>query len=150
MSVAIMSGVREGVLIISALLRQELIKRKKKKRCWVKKWITRRNDLGASNTLCLELQLEDEKTFKNMFRVTKTQFIYLLQKIGPSIQKSDTNMRQAIAARTKLEITLKYLATGDSFQTLSELFRVPRCTISYFLVEVLQAIYTALEDFIKV
>lgn len=150
MPVATMSAVREGVLIISALLRQELIKRKKKKRCWVKKWITRRNDLGASNTLCLELQLEDEETFKNKFRVAKTQFIYLLQKIGPSIQKSDTNMRQAIAARTKLEITLKYLATGDSFQTLSEIFRVPRCTISYFLVEVLQAIYTALEDFIKV
>lgn len=145
-----MSAVREGVLIVAVLLRQEILKKYRKKRCWVKKWIARREDLGASNNLCLELRTENEDDFKNMFRVNRTQFIYLLHKIGSSIQRQNTTMRNAIPARTKLEIVLKYLATGDSLGTLSQLFRVPKCTISTFFVEVLEAIYSALEDFIKV
>lgn len=145
-----MSAVSEGVIIVAALLRQEILRNRRKKRCWIKKWIARRGVLGASNNLCVELQIENEDDFKNMFRVNRTQFYYLLDKIGPSIQRQNTTMRNAIPARTKLEIVLKYLATGDSFGTLSQLFRVPRCTISTFLVEVLEAIYSVLEDFIKV
>ncbi|CAG5037869.1 unnamed protein product [Parnassius apollo] len=147
-----MSAVSEGVLIVVALLRQEILRNRRKKRCWIKKWIARRGVLGASNNLCVELQIENEDDFKNMFRVNRTQVNYLLDKIGSSIQRllPFTTMRNAIPARTKLEIALKYLATGDSFGTLSQLFRVPRCTISTFLVEVLEAIYSVLEDFIKV
>lgn len=145
-----MSAVSEGVLIVAALLRQEILRKRRKKRCWIKKWIERRDVLGASNNLCVELQTENEDDFKDMFRVNRTQFYYLLDKVGSSIQRQNTAMRNAIPARTKLEIALKYLATGDSLGTLSQLFRVPKCTISTFLVEVLEAIYSALEDFIKV
>lgn len=59
-------------------------------------------------------------------------------------------MRQPILCRTKLEITLKYLASGNSFQTLFQFFRVPTSTISVFLVDVFQAISVALEGYIKV
>lgn len=85
-----------------------------------------------------------------MFRMSKDQFEYLLERISSRIQKQHTVMRQPISSRTKLEITLKYLATGDSFQTLSQFFRVPTSTISVFLVDVLQAIYVALQGYIKV
>lgn len=54
-------------------------------------------------------------------------------------------MLSTIPVPTKLEFTLKYLAIGDSLGTLSQLFRVPKCTI-----EVLEAICSTLEDLTKV
>lgn len=127
-SFANMSAVSEGVLIVAALLRQEIFRKRRKRSCWVKKWIARREVLGASNNLCVELQTENEDDFKEMLRVNRAQFYYLLDKIGSSIQKQNT-MRNAIPARTKLEIALKYLATGDSLGTLSQLFRVPNINV---------------------
>jgi hypothetical protein len=44
--------VRAGVIVISHLLRQELEKKKyKKKRLWIRSWISWREKYGASNTL---------------------------------------------------------------------------------------------------
>lgn len=82
--------------------------------------------------------------------MTKDQFEYLLKRISSRIQKQHTVMRQPISSRVKLEITLKYLATGDSFQTLSQFFRVSTSTISTFLVDVLQAIRRFRIIYIKV
>ncbi|GFU52760.1 putative nuclease HARBI1 [Trichonephila clavipes] len=48
------------------------------------------------------------------------------------LSKQDTTMRMAIPVTTKLEITLRYLATGDSFKSLEYLFRVPETTISRY------------------
>lgn len=59
-------------------------------------------------------------------------------------------MREALSSRIKLEIVLRYMATGDSFKSLEYIYRVPKCTISSFLVEVLEAVYEVLEEFIKV
>jgi len=57
----------------------------------------------------------------------------------------------ALPAKLKLEITLRFLATGDSFKSLQYLFRVPACTISNFLPEVLDAITAeALKSYLKV
>jgi len=54
-------------------------------------------------------------------------------------------MRMAIPTATKLEITLRYLATGDSFKSLEYLFQVPEP-----VPEVLTAISHVLKPFIKV
>nr|CAH7739784.1 unnamed protein product [Callosobruchus chinensis] len=43
-------------------------------------------------------------------------------------------MRTAVPVTTKLEITLRYLATGNSFKSLEYLLRVPETTISRFLL----------------
>ncbi|XP_054259949.1 uncharacterized protein LOC128984640 [Macrosteles quadrilineatus] len=58
-------------------------------------------------------------------------------------------MRNAIPARAKLEVALRYLAASDSYQSISLLFRIPACTISRFMPEVLEAITTALSDYMK-
>jgi hypothetical protein len=47
------------------------------------------------------------------------QFDILLRVIADRIQRSDTIMRDAIPAREKLQITLYFLATGNSFQSFS-------------------------------
>ncbi|KAL4104342.1 hypothetical protein QTP88_019643 [Uroleucon formosanum] len=146
------STVRVGLLLICDLLRKELLKFKskktKKRRLWTRKWILRRNTLGASTNLLKELSV-DPKSFYNHLRMNEDMFLYLLEKGSPYIQKENTNMREALPARMKLEIVLRFLATGDSFASLSALYRVPKCTISCFLLDVLEAIYKALENFIK-
>lgn len=144
--------VRAGVVVISMLLRQELEKKKteKKKRIWVRDWIARREKYGASSTLIKELKEEDTAAYRNLLRMDVDQFDSLLQMVYELIKKEDTQMRMAIPPKTKLEVTLRYLATGDSFKSLEYLFRVPECTISLFIPEVLTAIVQVLEPFIKV
>jgi len=148
--------VRDSVVVMCDCLIKEyqhiLGKRNKrnKRRWWVKSWIMRRNTLGASNTLLVEWTSEDRDMYKNYLRMSREQFFELLSKVKPYIEKQDTNMRQCISARVKLQITLRYLAAGDNFGSLEALYRVQRTTNSKFLPEVLNAIYLSLEDFIKV
>ena len=70
--------------------------------------------------------------------------------VESSISKTDTVMKAAICARLKLEVTLRFLASGDSFSSLALLFRIPPCTISRFLPETLQAVINVLDSFVKV
>jgi hypothetical protein len=144
--------VRAGVVVVALLLRKELEKREKRKsrKVWVKNWVGRREKYGASSTLLKELKDEDPVAYRNILRLDGARFDALLQMIDGMIKKQGTKMRMAIPTATKLEITLRYLATGYSFKTLEYLFRVPEPTISLFVPEVLTAISHVLKPFIKV
>lgn len=74
------------------------------------------------------------------------RFQHLLSLVCPIIAKKDTNMRKAIPAAERLAITLRFLATGDSQQTLSFSFRVGKSTISKIVTETCDAIYMVLKD----
>ncbi|KAI4455677.1 hypothetical protein MML48_9g00012276 [Holotrichia oblita] len=128
----------------------DMNKSRKKRRFWVKQWILRRNRLGASETLLKELALEDKEGYRNHLRMSEERFDELLSKVQNCIKKQDNVMRQAIPPKFKLQVTLRYLATGDSFLTLASTYRVPKNNISNFVGEVCTAIYDALQDFIKV
>lgn len=132
---------------LSEILAEEIYKNK---RCWVRTWLMRREIYGASSTLLRELAAEDVPEYRNWLRMSKEKFEILLNQIAPQITKTDTVMRSAIPARIKLEITLSYLATGNSYRTLQRLFRVSRPAISKFVPEVCDAIYEGLKEYIKV
>lgn len=83
-------------------------------------------------------------------RMSVEQFQRILQDISDKIQRSDTSMREAITARDKLQVTLSFFVTRNSFRTLQHIFRVPKPSISAFLPEVLDIIYDYLKDYIKV
>lgn len=116
-----------------------------KRRWWTRKWILQR-----SYTNLIKEISEYPEDFKNLLRMSEHHFQYLLKLVSPKIQKNDTNMREALPAKLKLEITLRYLATGDSFKSLEYLFRVPKSSISKFIEDVLDAVCDALKEFIKV
>lgn len=82
--------------------------------------------------------------------MTSAKFDELLELVRGDIQRNDTLMRNAIPAKLKLQVTLRFLATGDSYASLSYLFRIPVCTISLFVPEVLVAISKALANYLKV
>lgn len=70
--------------------------------------------------------------------------------ISPSIEKQNTNYRKVIPANERLAITLRYLATGDSYISLAYTFEVSKQTISRIIVpEVCSAIIEVLKEYIS-
>nr|CAI5817611.1 unnamed protein product [Callosobruchus analis] len=56
-------------------------------------------------------------------QIEENMFNSLVEKIQSTIQKKDMVMREALSAKPKLQITLRYLATGDSL-AFCHLFRI--------------------------
>lgn len=97
-----------------------------------------------------EMTCEDSGEFSNFCRMSLTDFEFLLNKIESLIRKQDTPMRIAIPTKIRLVITLRYLATGDSYQSLHFLFKVSHQVISLIIPEVCKAINSGLKDQIRV
>ena len=79
---------------------------------WVRPWIDRRLLHGAFNQLIPEI-LADESSYKNFFRMNKTQFDEILGLVRPLIEKQETQLRSPIPAAERLAVTLRFLATGN-------------------------------------
>jgi hypothetical protein len=62
----------------------------------------------------------------------------------------DALLWDAISPRVMLEVTLYFMATGNSCRTLQYFFRVSKASISNFIPEVFDAIYDSLGEFIRV
>ncbi|XP_066936564.1 putative nuclease HARBI1 [Clytia hemisphaerica] len=77
--------------------------------------------------------------------MTPSRFEHLLSLIQHRITKRTTSMRRPISARERLSITLRYLATGESQQSLSFSYRIGRTTVSNILSEVCKAIFDCLK-----
>lgn len=97
-----------------------------------------------------ELLTESSGEFENFVRMSFVDFEYLLNKVAPVIVKQDTQLRHAIPPKVRLAITLRFLATGDSYRSLHFLFKVSSQLISTIIPEVCAAINEALKDQIKV
>lgn len=97
-----------------------------------------------------ELLAQPSGEFKKFTRMSSYDFEYLLNKISSTISKEDTQLRKAIPARIRLAITLRYLATGDDYESLHFLFKVSPQIISQIIPEVCFALTKALKDEIKV
>lgn len=93
---------------------------------------------------------EPSGQFDNFCRMSSTDFEHLLQMIEPKIKKKDTFWREAIPAKVRLAVTLRFLATGDSFKSLHFLFKISSQVISLIVPEVCKAICEALKDYVKV
>ena len=59
----------------------------------------------------------------------------LEQKITAELQRDGTLMRDPVSPGVKLAVTLRHLATGDSYTTLQYAFRVASLTINKFVPE---------------
>lgn len=89
---------------------------RKRRTCWTRPCILRRQEHGAHNSLIKELSQEDHESYKIFVRMTKEDFTELLVKVSPLIVKKDTVMRKSILPAERLSLTLRYLATGKERQ----------------------------------
>lgn len=125
------------------------IKRKRKQRIWMKEWLKQRSRLSHSNLL-EELQLSSPLDYKNYLRMDPPTFGELLAMITPLIQKEDTILRDAISPKQRLFATLRYLASGLTFEGLKFETAIAAQTLGEIVIETCEAIIMVLKKYIKV
>lgn len=153
-----MVGARNLVLLLllfqQSNLQFELVrelqirKRRKRPRFWVRPWLaaSRRLTHGHYHRLMRELRLEDTASFINFMRMEPQMFDELVARVSTRITRQDTNCRKALEPGLKVAVTLRHLATGDRYPSLSYSFRVSRHTIAKFIPEVCRAIVDEYKD----
>jgi len=72
-------------------------------------------------------------------------FEYLLSIVGPGIQKQYF-IREPISSRTRLQICIRYLASGDIIRSVGYVFRISPNTVSYIVEETCNEIWYKLKD----
>lgn len=137
-----------AIVTICLLLKK---KKKQRKRVWVRPWIARRDMKGIHQNLLKELQYEDLECYKNYLRMDEATFKFVVSKVSGFITKQTTHLRNPISAEDRLMVTLRFLATGESYSSLQYSTRIPQCTISSIVPETCEAIYKSMkEEFLKV
>ncbi|KAJ8728913.1 hypothetical protein PYW07_006609 [Mythimna separata] len=77
-------------------------------------------------------------------------YFKLLQLVTPLITKQDTNMRQAISPHERLCATLRFLASGMSYEELKFPTVISPQRLGVIIPETCKAILTVLKDYMKV
>ena len=106
-----------------------------------REWLKRRRELGYYTNIVQELQLEDTNGFKEMMRMDYKYFKEILNLVEPDIMPQEIiGGNKVISAAERLTLTLRFLATGETFQSMSFQFRISDRTISYIVKDVCDAI----------
>ena len=74
----------------------------------------------------------------------KRHAIVFLRHVEPHISKENTRFHESVPASTRLTVTLRYLAYGESQQSLSWSFRLGRTKVSKIVRETCEAIWKVL------
>lgn len=113
----------------------------KKKRRSPHRMYRRREEEGALSVLVDRHIMDDDTKFKEYFRLTPFLFSELLNVLEPDLQGIPTTwIRKPMTPRHKLCITLRYLATGESFRSLAFQYRVHYSTIGRIVDKCLASI----------
>ncbi len=98
----------------------------RKRRYWVTP-IFRSREVYGGNDLVQDLV---GGQFQNFCRLSLEDFGNVLALTESEIREKDTNYRAVISPRERLAITLHFLATGDSFTSLTYTFKVFKQSVS--------------------
>ena len=79
-----------------------------------------------------DLYATDIPVFTNYMRMTPEFFEMIKTILEPRLARQATNYRAPISVREKLALTIRYLATWESYTSLSCQFRVEKSTIPSF------------------
>ena len=137
-------------LVLQHMQKKEVQRKASKKRLWMSRWISRRQETRVYNTLIKELEDESDKEFQSFARVPPDLYHEIVRRVGPRIQKQHTFFRKALSPGLKVAITLTFLGTGISYHSLAHEFRCPHNTISLVISETCEAIIAEyMEESIK-
>lgn len=128
-----------------------LIFRKKKRGRlqWSREWLLKRNHFSHVN-LVNELR-SIPQDFLNYLRMSEETYMELLKLLTPHILKKDTVMRKAISPHERLSATLRFLATGRTYEDLKFSTIISSSALSKIIPETCAAIIKALSgDYMRV
>ena len=120
---------RKLLLLLLIRRRQFRTKVKYRKRFWVHPINRKRKQQGEYPNLLQEMQLRDHESFFKYFRMSPAVFKSLLHLVAPFIIKSDLT-HESIQPAERLAVTLRYLATGDSHQTIAFNYHLGHSTVN--------------------
>ncbi|CAK1595741.1 unnamed protein product [Parnassius mnemosyne] len=120
--------------------------KKKKKKCWVKEYLTLSKKLSNMNIV----HILEPGDFRNFLRLDSNQFDYLLNLVSKHIEKEVTIFRESVSAKERLMVTLRFLTTGNSYQDLKYCSLISEPLISKLIPEICWAIYKCLKNYIQV
>ncbi|XP_065054207.1 uncharacterized protein LOC135683011 [Rhopilema esculentum] len=78
-------------------------------------------------------------------RMNTETFEELLSKVRHDIEEQTTHLRTPISTEEKLAVTLRFLGTGEIFESLQYQFRIHQTSITKFVPLVCDAIYNNLK-----
>ena len=117
---------------------------KELRKYWVRPLFRQREELGSFNILFKQMRQNDREQFFRYSRMSPESLDYLSHLVAPYIKKSKTKFRDPISPVVRLAITLRYLASGESQQSLSWSYRVGRITVSKIIRETCDVIWKVL------
>ena len=79
-------------------------------------------------------------------RMPPAMFDELVQRLTPRLTKQDTNYRASLEPGLKVAITLRHLASGNTYRNMQYAWRVPHNTICVVVREVVEAIIEEYTD----
>jgi len=140
-----MSDKRKAFVALLLLLNDKEKNSKKSRSIWVKNIYKRRKEKGSYENLIKELALEDSENYRRYLRMDTTTFLNIVESIKHLISNNINSFRpDVISPEEKVAITLRFLATGDSYQSIKFAFRVSPPEISFIISQVCDAIYSVL------
>ncbi|KAK8771708.1 hypothetical protein V5799_025045 [Amblyomma americanum] len=113
---------------------------------------SRRLEESAQKRILKERLDSDPEEYRNLLRVSREQFLHLLARVRARIEKeyAATGARRPVNAETRLQVTLRYLTSGESPEFLSEQFRVARTRVRDIIHKTCVIIFEELKkDFMK-
>lgn len=120
----------------------------KRRRCWTTDLFLEREDVWGRLLQAIDGEGPNDR-IKDFLRLDREEFLHILSLIGPKIRREDTNMRKPITPKHRLAIALRFLASGDSYESLAYLFRVSSRSVSHIVREVCSLIVQELKDYVK-
>ena len=82
---------------------------------WVRPWLLQREERGAYHNIMADLYATDIPGFTNYMRMTPEFFEMIKTRLEPHLARQATNYRAPISVGEKLALTIRYLATGESY-----------------------------------
>ncbi len=141
-----------SVLQLLAAKRRRDAQKSQRGRRWQVRPINRsREQHGAFRAIFNKiLSCEGEEDVIRYTRLNLDCFNELLQQLRPHLKSGDMKgfhtRKDFISVAEKLLVTLRFLATGNSFQSIAYEFRLGKSTVLYAVREMCEAIWTALSE----
>ncbi|CAH1986896.1 unnamed protein product [Acanthoscelides obtectus] len=130
----------EDVLIYYRYKRQRRLRRK----LWCHPYIER--NINCRFFMAANQLAETDVKFVQCYRMSKASYLELVKLLSPFLSKMNTNMRECVSAEERILITLRYLATGCTFVSLSLYFARRETTVGIIVKETTKIIWDVLND----
>lgn len=127
------------VILIYRMLKRRRQARTIQRQEWVNDLFRRRQQRGFFNNLIPELLHNERYNLKKFLRIDEPTFKHLVDLLKPRLQKFNP-FRLPLTPQEKIAVTLRYLATGETYESLQFGFRMAANTICKVIPETCDAI----------